>query len=259
MKHTLAAISLLLAAAGADAHDTWFQALSVQPGSAVLSLGTGTRFPQHQFPIGTEHLRSSGCRGTDGRAMRLVPVREAPAALLLQASGRNGGAQGMSCWAQLQPSEIELAPETVKLYLDEIHATDAVRQAWSAMQARGVAWKERYVKHARIEAGSGPAVLGPTGMGMDILLEGGLRVLRAGDALGFQVLRAGRPLPDQPMELVDGQGQSGGWATSDAEGRVRFTVPTAGPWLLRGTQLQPSSSDPDVWESAFVTLAFEVR
>jgi hypothetical protein len=258
MKRTLTMIPLLLAAAGAAAHDTWFQAISVQPGAAVLSLGTGTRFPQYQFPIGAEHLRSSGCRDGAGRPLRLVAVRDTPTALLMQASGTRD-AQGITCWAQLQPSDIELAPGIVKIYLEEIHATDAVRRAWAAMQARGVAWKERYVKHARLEAGSGPAAPAPTGMGLDILLEGGRPALHAGDALVFQLLREGRPLPDQPMELVDGQGRSGGWATTDAEGRVRFTVPGAGRWLLRGTQLQPSAADPDTWESGFVTLAFEVR
>jgi len=258
MKHTLAVISLLFAAAGAAAHDTWFPDVRVRLGRLDEVL------PERSYAMGkldvegAEHLALSGCRDGDGRPMRLTAVRDTSTALLLRASGPRE-APGMSCWAQLKPSEIELAPEIVKLYLDEIHATDAVRQAWSAMQARGVVWKERYVKHARIEAGGGSAALQPSGMDLDILLEAGLRVPRAGEVLAFQVLRDGRALPGQPMELVDGQGRSGGWALTDGEGRVRFTLPASRRWLLRGTQLQPSAADPDIWESGFVTLAFEVR
>jgi hypothetical protein len=257
MKTPLAAILLVLAAARAIAHDTWFQVLSVQPGAAVLSLGTGTRFPRFQFPVPAQQLDVSGCRDGEDRPTRLTPVRGTAETLLLHAAGTQRAVLALTCWAQLQPSEIELAPDIVKVYLDEIHATDAVRQAWAERQARGVAWKERYVKHARVEVGDGPPTAVPTGMDMDVQLEGARRSPRAGEPMAFRVSRRGRPLVGQPMELVDEQQQSGGWAVTDGEGRVHFTAPQAGRWVLRGTALRPAEGDS--WESGFVTLAFQTR
>jgi hypothetical protein len=143
----------------------------------------------------------------------------------------------------------------VRLYLDEIHATDAVRQLWAGRQAKGLAWKERYTKHARIELGEGAPLAGPTGMDMDLQLEGPRRRPHAGEPVLFRVLRDGQPLAGQPVELVDAQQRSAGWAVSDEQGRVRFTVPAPGRWLLRGTALWPV--DGDAWESGFVTLAFQ--
>ena len=32
-------------------------------GHAVFALGTGNRFPVHEFPLGYEYLAASGCRG----------------------------------------------------------------------------------------------------------------------------------------------------------------------------------------------------
>ncbi len=39
---------------------------------------------------------------------------------------------------------------------------------------------------------------------------------------------------------------------------MELAVPLAGRWLLRGTDVRPSTQNPDRWESRFVTLAFEV-
>ena len=43
-----------------------------------------------------------------------------------------------------------------------------------------------------------------------------------------------------------------------AQGRVQVRLPLAGRWVLRGTDLRPSSERPGTWDSRFITLAFEV-
>jgi hypothetical protein len=160
--------------------------------------------------------------------------------------------------------DIELAPDKIELYLNEINAPASVREAWAAMQSRGLPWIERFTKHARIElAGDappdGPAPRAePTGMGMDVILDSGLQRVRAGDPLVFQVLRDGTPLAGFAVELRGDRHPDGQWQTTDANGRVRFRAPGPGHWVLRGTDLRLSRTRPGTWESRFVTLAIEV-
>jgi hypothetical protein len=40
---------------------------------------------------------------------------------------------------------------------------------------------------------------------------------------------------------------------------LRHRLPFGGRWLLRGTDLRPSATRPDSWESRFVTLTLEAR
>jgi hypothetical protein len=249
LRNAACALGMLAAATAAGAHDTWFQPLGAGTGPALLALGTGNAFPQHEVGVGAEYLRESGCRGADQRPVAMTAVLNLPRALLLRAAANDVA----TCWAQLAPLEIELPSETVQIYLDEINAPQALRDAWTAMHSRGVRWKERYTKHARVELQAGSTV--PTGMAMDVLLESDLRAIGPGDPLVFQVLRDGRPLAGFSLELRGEQAAR--WHKTDAHGRVRLDAPQPGRWLLRGTELR--LADGDRWESRFVTLAFEVR
>ena len=259
-QRTLLSLALACAALAVQAHDTWFEPLAAKPGEVRLALGTGNRFPQHESGVGAEYLLRHGCRGAAVPDTPLQHQAETPTALILRAALPGA----VSCWAQLAPFEIELPPTKVDVYLKEINAPATVRQAWAAMRARGVVWKERYTKHARIELRGEPAgsavPVAPVGMDMDmdVLLAGGAQALRPGDPLVFQVLREGRPLPGLAVELRSELSPLGIWRQTDAEGRVRLPAPLPGRWVLRGTDLRLSQADPERWESRFVTLAFEV-
>ncbi len=250
----------MLCAGSAAAHDTWFERLpAANPGELLLKLGTGIRFPRHEFTVGEASLRQQGCRRSGAKAVPMQAAGETVQALTLKA--RLGGVGPVTCWAQQQPFEIEIAPATVEVYLKEVNASAAVRSAWAELQARGVPWRERYVKHARIEVAGRRAtddLAQPTDMAMDVLLDSGLKPITAGDTVRFQVLRDGQPLPGLAVELQNDQSPLGFWKMTDAEGRVSFTVPIAGQWLLRGTDLRLSTTTPDTWDSRFVTLAFSV-
>ena len=233
---------------------------AARPGEVLLKLGTGNRFPRHEFTVGQASLREHGCRRAGAKAVPLQAAGETEQALTLKA--RPGGVGPASCWAQQQPFEIEIAAATVEVYLKEVNASPAVRAAWADLQSRGLPWRERYAKHARIEiagrrGAADPAA--PAPMAMDMLLESGLQPLAAGDTVRVQVLRDGQPLPQLAVELQSDQSPIGIWKKTDAHGRVSFTVPVAGNWLLRGTDLRLSTTMPDTWESRFVTLAFSVR
>ena len=174
------------------------------------------------------------------------PLRNDAYALVL-----HGAAQAKSCWAQLVPLEIELPADMVAVYLREVQADAALRMVWADMQRRGVPWKERYTKHARIDFTDSAAE--PAPMDMDIVREAS-----ANGSFSFRVLRDGRPVPGLAMEWVSDRATVGIWRRTDAEGRVRVHALPPGLWLLRATDLRLSTTEPDRWESRFVTLAFEV-
>lgn len=253
----------------ASAHDTWFEPLPRGPGGEWrLALGTGNRFPVHEFAIGTESLAGQGCRvGNSGAVVKMHKLRDAAHALHLRARPPrppSGAPAGVTCWAQLHPAEIEIEPRLVQVYLDEIAAPPALREAWQQMQARGVKWSERYTKNARVELFEKdspmvpPAAATPVPMGMDVVREAAHRPLVAGETLVFRVLRDGAPLPGFAIELRNDRAPVGLWLRTDAEGRASVRVPFAGRWCLRGTDLRLSTAESDRWESRFVTFAFQV-
>jgi hypothetical protein len=257
MKMRLSTLACLLVAAcgTARAHDTWFERLpaATAPAPLQLALGTGTLYPLYESGIDARYLARQGCRGAQGGSS-LRALRNEAATLVVQAR-----ADAATCWAQLTPFEIELAPDKIELYLHEIQAGPALRAAWADIHARGLPWKERYTKHARIElAGDGAMpVPVPVPMSMDALLEDG--PARVGQPLHLRVLRDGRPLADFPVELRSELSRQGLWRRTDAEGRVQVTLPLAGAWILRGVDLRLSASRPDEWDSRFLTLAFTVQ
>ena len=240
-------------------HDTWFERLSVGPGPVLLALGTGNQFPLRETGVGAEYLVQQGCSSAAAAAAAVPPaaltaVRVGTTALLLR-----GPAAANSCWAQLQAFELELPADKVALYLDELNASPALRATWAQMHSRGLPWRERYTKSARIEvnalAGADAAnQTSPAPLAMDALLQ------QQGEQLVFTVLRDGKPLPDQAMELRAAGPSSppGAWHRTDTQGRLRLPLPPAGRWLLRGIDLHLAGAAADRWESHFLTLAFEV-
>ncbi len=260
------ALAGLLLAAAAHGHDTWFAKRSSQPppGNVVLALGTGNQFPRQEFPIGVEYLERHGCR-QGGHDQPLTALANTSTALLLRVQALQAGP--VTCWTQLVPFEVTLQPDKIALYLDEINASAALRQIWDAMHARGLAWTEHYVKNSRIELPGAEAPTGSAGeiraapvpLSMDVVLMGPPGAQRSGTPLEFQVLRDGKPLPDFAIELRGSTADGARWLRTDTQGRVATVAPAPGSWVLRGTALALSRTIPDVWESAFVNLAFEVR
>lgn len=247
----------LIAAAPAAAHDTWFQPEGRDAaGARTLALGTGNQFPLQETPIGAEYLVASGCRAGGGDWLPLEPLRIGERALLLRTPPAG---EGLSCWAQSQAFEITLAPALVEVYLKEIAAPPSVREAWADMRSRGIAWTERYAKHARIELpGAQAHAAADSGMAMDARPLGEVAAWQVGDSVAFEVLRDGQPLPGLAVEFRHERAPVGVWRRTDALGRVDLRLPLPGRWVLRGTELRAVPDSPGHWESRFVTLAFEV-
>ncbi len=254
----LIAAALALASGAAAAHDTWFETLPAQAGASgtLLALGTGNQYPLQEFSIDAHYLASRGCRVAGPQAASAAPLalkalRNTPTSLVLQAPNK-----AATCWAQLTPFDVELAPDKVPVYLKDIQATPAIREAWAAMAARGLSWREHYVKHARIELGAPSDA--PVAMGMDLRLETAGQAVRVGSPVSAQALRDGQPLAGLALELRSETSPLGIWRRTDAQGRISVTAPLPGRWVLRGVDLRVSATDPNRWDSRFVTLAFDV-
>jgi hypothetical protein len=260
---------LCLLALPAGAHDSWLSRsrMAAEPGRLALELSTGTRYPVQQFGQGAASVAQSRCIDDAGRLLALKPVREQPLWLDLSAEAIGADAAALSCWVELHPVDIELQPPVVDIYFAEIRASAAVREAWAALRARGLPWRESYRKFARIElTPAAPAEVAPimqaarrpAGLDLEIVVVGD-RPIQAGQPFTVQVLRDGHPLAGLPLELVSARSPLGIWGVSDDNGTLRHTLPFGGRWLLRGTELRLSQVRPDTWESRFVTLGLEAR
>jgi hypothetical protein len=230
-----------------------------------MVLGTGDVFPTFDSRNVIDHLVRSGCRAAGQTSGPLVVGDPTDESLVVTTPSPLASAARVSCWAQLQPFEIELTDAIVEAYFKEAMPPASVRQAWAEQKAKGLPWRERYVKHARMEwfpdpqaAESAPPE--PAGMGMDALLLLPLRAPRVGDELEFQVLKDGKPMPNFSVEFRQHASRFGLWRRTDEQGRVRLRAPSAGRWILRGIELTPPPPLPaDArWQGLFVTLAFDV-
>lgn len=257
MRPLLLAFALLTLAAGpARAHDTWFAPLPAGGADeSLFAVGTGNRFPVFELAVDRQYLARTGCRGAGGATRALEPLRYTERTTLLRAAA--GERAELSCWLQLAPFEFELPADKIELYFKEIRPPAAVLAAWAGLRARGLPFIERYTKSARIDGAN--AAPQPTGTAMDVLRESPAGPLAVGSEATFQVLREGRPLADFNVELVNERSPVGLWHRTDAEGRLRARLPLPGRWLLRGTDLRLSPSDPTRWESQFITYAFEIK
>ncbi len=250
----------------ASAHDTWFERrATATPQRPIMVLGTGDQFPTFDSRNVIEHLVRSGCRAAATVSAPLTVADPAAEALVVAPPQSLPAAPRVTCWAQLQPFEVDLADDIVEAYFKEAMPPASVRQAWAEQKARGQPWRERYIKHARSEWFPDPEAEAaspsePVGMGMDALLLAPLRAPRVGQELEFQVFKNGQPLPNFSVEFRQHASRFGLWRRTDEQGRVRLRAPAAGRWLLRGIELTPppAQATQPQWQGLFLTLAFDV-
>lgn len=257
--------ALLLLGARAEAHDTWLEPRpDTERGERVFALGTGTQFPALQTPIPVELLQRPVCLPLHDAGRRPWPLRwmadTERATLLRSTRGVPAGAL-LDCSVAMAPLPIALTPDAAAAHLDEVRADATARARWRELEARGIAWNERFSKHARLLHGAAP-LAGPVSAGaiddampLDVLLTLPRWPLRAGDVLQGQLLRDGQPLAGHAIELRNDLSPVGLWRRTDAEGRFALPLPLAARWLLRTIDLRPAG---DAWESRFFSVGFEV-
>ena len=244
------------------AHDTWLipDQFNLAPKSTVtLDMTSGMEFPKLDVGPKPERVESAQCR-LAGRTFDIANKVVAPNSLQFKTELADVGVA--TFWVKLPARSIELTPDQVKEYLDEVDAPEALRKEWAAMKEQR--WRESYTKHpktfARVgEPSSDRSWAEPVGMLLEIVPEKDPTILKPGDDFSVRVLKEGKPFADFALNAVTAGETKGDSRKTDSNGRITFHVGKEGRWLLRGTDIRKSNKAESDWESDFTTLTFEVK
>lgn len=256
-----ASIAAFLTAGGiARAHDTWVlpQRFSAQPGETVtVEMTSGMEFPENDHPVAPDRLELQTLRLAKGTAP-LAVARRAETHLALSAPLATAGIAGLA--VSSKPREIELTPEQVVEYFDEIGASAELREEWEKLGRDK--FRETYRKHAtsfvRVgDPGEDRSWAEPQGLALEIVPLADPTRAAAGD-FPVRVLFEGAPLAGLPLAAVCEQRPGESHATSDADGRAELTL-ASGRCLLKAVYLRRSEVGPTEWVSDFATLALSVQ
>ncbi|MFN2507315.1 MAG: DUF4198 domain-containing protein [Chthoniobacterales bacterium] len=248
-------------AASALAHDTWLipNRFNVAPNSSVaLDITSGMEFPKLDVGPKPERVASVTCR-LAGKTFEITNKEAGAHSLQFKAQLSEVGIA--TFWITLPPRALELKPDQVKEYFDEVDAPEALRKQWAEMKPQR--WRESYSKlpktFARVgDPQSDRSWAEPVGLFLEIVPEKDPTMLQPGDEFPVHVLKDGQPFAGFSLNAVSAGGGKGETRKTDSAGRVAFKLEKAGRWLLRGTDIRKSSKPDSDWESDFATLTLEV-
>jgi uncharacterized GH25 family protein len=253
----------LIVALVVSAHDTWLapRRVNVKPKTHVLfDLTSGMAFPSLETSIKPDRVDAAGCRLLNKFA-ELTKRMNAPKSLVFVGTFNDPGIA--TCWIELNPRQLELNDKQVDEYFDEIDASQSVRDVWKNMKAPK-RWREVYVKHAKTfiyvgDPGGDQSWSEPVNMALEIVPVKNPAALRVGDELPIRVLRKSNSVPNLRVNLLLAGQRHGDFQTTDSEGRASFRIKRAGRYLIRATDLRPSTKPDLEWESDFTTLTVEIK
>jgi uncharacterized GH25 family protein len=257
----VAAIALAAASSSALAHDTWMLSdpAVIKSGAAVtLHVTSGMAFPKPETAPDPARIARCAWR-IGGNEGTLTEFEKQSASLVV--SGRVNTDGVAVIYAQFHPKEIDLKPEEVAEYFEEIGAPESVRRAYQAA-GNDAPFHETYTKYAKTylrvgDSGDATGCLGPVGFGMDFLPNRDPTTLKVGDTIAIKVIGGGEAdeMEGFSVSAVRGSGKTTMQRTSKA-GMVAFEVDAPGWWLIRGTELRRNADG--TWKSEFTTLTFFV-
>lgn len=250
---TLAALAVTAAAGAAAAHDSFI----VPPGP--LAAGRPVRL----------EITSSGAFPTPGSAIRPTRVAriearagDTPLAPTLEAGDRAMTAtlvwpatipphqNGVVATIDLSPVDIDVGPDEIAHYMDEIGASPEVRAAVAAAVARDGVMRETYVKHLKtmacIDLCDGLAPSRPSGSALEFVASDEAWVL----------LENGRPRIGQAV-FVTTRAQGRRRLTTDRQGRILLPADLNGPVFIGAVVLRPPATPDERFTSDWAALTFD--
>ena len=257
---------LALSACGLRGDDAWLkpERFKATPGATLrFQILAADRFPADETaPIAAQGFSATGRLGAESIAAALLE-KDRERAVFSVALIRPGHAVIAS---ELAPLFLEKSADAIEARLREVHAGEALREAWGRQTAE-TPWREhlrRYVKtFVRVgepfEANADWARA--LGAPLEIIPERDPTKLSAGDRLSVRVLREGTPLPNFALNFTTADDSRDHVIFTDLAGRAEIELDVAGLWLIDGTHLRLAEKPEknETWVSAYVSLTMEVN
>jgi uncharacterized GH25 family protein len=261
MKTLMLALALLAwSATVVRAHDTWIVCKPpvVRSGGEVsLHVTSGMAFPAFETAPDVSRIQSCAWRigGKTGTLETFTAGKDN-----LTVSGRVNTDGVAVIYMEFHPKEIDLQPDEVTEYMDEIGAPESVRRAWKEA-GPDAKFHETFTKHAKTylrvgDNGDAKGCLGAVGFNIDFLPDRDPTALKVGDTLAIKVIRGGMEMESFAVGTVSGSGKTNLQRTSRS-GMVAIPIDAPGWWLVRGTELRRKADG--TFASDFTTLTFFVE
>jgi Domain of unknown function (DUF4198) len=263
------AFALALTATTARAEDYWleFQPLQPEAGSELaVSLWLGKDFvPEAQQAM--QQARTVALRHISrvGDVDLLPRTREGVLPLLRLRLASPGG---HLLSLERDAARVQLRARTFNRYLED----EGLLAALEHRKRAGELWhrgNERYTRYVKAFVQVGDVADGVStqvvGQRLELVPDRDLAGLKAGERIGMRVLFEGRPLANAQVEAFVRGGSGGATAgqlgSTDASGRVEFTVSGPGTVLVRTVHMQRcvGCSDGAQWESFWAAYSFAAR
>lgn len=261
---TIAALALI-ASLPAAAHEFWMMArpFSLAVGAVTsLTLNVGEYFAGDLIPFSAAqaaalHLYSKAPpRDLRQQLPSDVALPE------LQLSFTNPGTYMLAF--DSNPNQITLSADRFHAYLHE-EGLDAVIGRREAAGTADMPGRERYRRHVktllRVGGKSDGTYAALTGQRLEIVPSADPLAKAAGDTLSFTLFFDSKPLANA---LVKAWHQHDGQtliirARTAADGKVRFTLPYAGTWMISAVHMIAANDSADLdWDSFWGNLTFEL-
>jgi len=159
------------------------------------------------------------------------------------------------------PSTIEQTPEKFNQYLKE-EGLDTVAALRARRKETGVTTREMFSRCAKSLVLAGPASAGQgdrlLGLPLEIVAERNPYVIAIGQELPFRLTYENRPLPGALVVAINRLNPAEKLrARTDNDGRVRFTLPRGGMWLIKAVHMVPAPAGANAeWASYWASLTF---
>jgi uncharacterized GH25 family protein len=261
---SVALLVVLCLAAPMRAHDTWLapdRFHTAAAGPLTLSLSSGMEFPKLDHAIAPNRVASANWQTATDRGELPTGTTAAHALDFAASAG-----QGLTVYSVvLHPRPSKLKREQVREYIDHLGIPNAneVVAAWE-QTAKSEETGYRYMKYAKTFVRTGAADSSrawevPAGMRLELIPQNDPTSVTAGGTLDVVVLDRGKPLPQYPVTLLREGAKEPVSVITDAEGRVRLTLPAAGRYMLRATTIVPSTDTAARWDVHFTTMTFQAE
>jgi uncharacterized protein DUF4198 len=162
------------------------------------------------------------------------------------------------------PSTIEQTPEKFNQYLKE-EGLDAVAALRARRKETDVNAREMFSRCAKSLVLAGPAVAGRgdrlLGLPLEIVAERNPYMTAIGQELPFRLTYENRPLPGALVVAINRLNPAEKLkARTDNDGRVRFTLPRGGMWLVKAVHMVPAPAGANAeWASYWASLTFGLK